>query len=117
MGYESKLIVVEKYGFDYNSFGNAIATINLAGMPNTFFPIDKTFENELDKSIFVEGKEVIEDCYGEKLRYTSVEKLLEILHKCEGEEHYCRTEMAINLLRSFVKNPDWDNIVVVHYGY
>lgn len=116
MGYESKLVVVQRFDFDYTSFGNTIVTINLSGMPSTFFPIDKTFENELDKPIFIEGKEVLEDCYGEKLRYTSVEKLLQTLHECEVKEHYRRTELAINVLKSFVSK-DWDNIVVVHYGY
>lgn len=124
MGYESKLVVVQKWSFDKgysNSFGETIAEIKLAGMPGSFFPINKTFENELEegKKIFMNDGEVSEvdtDCYGERLRYTTPEKLLKVLHKCEGEEHYRRTEMAINLLKSFTTK-DWDNIFVFHYGY
>ena len=118
MGYESKIIVVQKWNLDdVDSFGKSIAELNLCGMPNTFFPIKETFENELDKPIYLDGSgEVTEDKYGEKLRYTSVERLLKVLYKCESEEHYRRTEMAINLLKSFTTN-DWDNIVVAHYGY
>lgn len=86
-------------------------------MGNEFFPISKTFENEIDKPIYMNSEEVIKDCYGEKLRYTSVEHLLKVLYECEAKEHYRRTEMAINLLKSFTTK-DWgDNIVVVHYGY
>ena len=104
-----------------SSFGETIAELKLAGMPNSFFPINETFENELEegKKIFMYDGEVGEldtDKYGKKLRYTTPEKLLQILYKCEAEEHYRRTEMAINLLKSFTTK-DWDNIFVFHYGY
>ena len=121
MGYESKLIIVRKYSsLDTNSFGETIAEINLSGMPNEFFPINQTFENEIEEPVFVglgiNGMEISEDCYGKKLRYTSVEKLLKVLYTCEAKEHYRRTEMAINFLKSFLSK-DWDDVVVVHYGY
>ena len=122
MGYESKLVVVKKWSHESESFGETIAELNLSGMPNSFFPINETFENELEegKKIFMYDGEVGEldtDKYGKRIRYTTPEKLIQVLHKCEGEEHYRRTEMAINLLRSFVRNPDWEDIVVFHYGY
>ena len=123
MGYESKLVVVKKWSHEStSSFGETIAELNLSRMPNSFFPINETFENELEegKKIFMndgEVGEVDEDKYGDRIRYTTPEKLLKVLYKCEGEEHYRRTEKAINLLRSFVRNPDWDDVVVFHYGY
>lgn len=118
MGYESKLIIVQKWSFECkDSFGETVAELNLSGMPNTFFPIDKTFENEVEAPVYMgDYGEITEDKYGKKLRYTTVEKLLKILYACEAEEHYRRTEMAINLLKSFTTK-DWDNIVVIHYGY
>lgn len=117
MGYESKLVVVEKYDVDGACyFGKIIAELNLCGMPNEFFPIEETFENEISKPIFLDGKETIKDCYGEKLRYAGVDKVLRVLYKCESREHYRRTEMAINLLKSFTTS-DWTDIAVVHYGY
>ena len=118
MGYESKLIVVEKWRFeDSDSLGETIAELNLSKMGNEFFPIDKTFENEMNgKYIYLDGEEVTEDKYGDKLRYTSVEKLLKVLYRCESKEHYRRTELAINTLKTF-QSKDWENVVVVHYGY
>ena len=119
MGYESKLVVVKKWGHDSgDSFGETIAELNLCGMPDSFFPISETFENEIEsnKYIYMNDDEVSDDKYGELLHYTTVEKLLKVLYKCEAEEHYRRTEMAINLLKSFTTS-DWDNIVVFHYGY
>lgn len=122
MGYESKLIIVEKWQSDMSSLGETIAELDLAGMPNTFFPINKTFEYEVEKPVYVGrgfngSEEVIEDCYGKKLRYTTVGKLLKVLYACEAEEHYRRTEMAINILKTFENtNNYWDNVVVVHYG-
>ncbi len=95
MGYESKLIVVEKWSGDYDTLGQTIAELNLSGMPNTFFPIEQTFEYEVKKPVYFNGNTVIEDCYGKTLRYTTVGKLLKVLYKCESEEHYRRTEMAI----------------------
>ena len=118
MGYESKLVVVQKWAFqDSESFGETIAELNLSCMGKNFFPISETFENEMNgKYIYLDGEQVTEDKYGDKLRYTSVEKLLKILYKCEAEEHYRRAELAINTLKSFTSQ-DWDNVVVVHYGY
>ena len=82
MGYESKLVVVMKWRFeDSDTFGETVAELNLAGMPNTFFPIKETFENECDKAIYMgDYGEVTEDKYGEKLRYTTPEKLLKVLY-------------------------------------
>lgn len=122
MGYESKLVVVRKWNFDSgDSFGETIAELNLCGMPNSFFPIKETFENELEegKKIFMASEEekVDEDKYGERLRYTTPEKLLDVLHKCESEEPYRRTRMAIDLLKSFEEDDDWYDIFVFHYGY
>ena len=118
MGYESKLIVVEKWSVEgTSSFGDTIAVIKLSGMPNSFFPIEETFENEIEAPVFMGDSEMeTEDKYGKKLRYTSVEKLLKVLYKCEAEEHYRRTELAINTLKTFTSK-DWNDIVVVHYGY
>ena len=119
MGYESKLVVVKKWNFtDAESFGETIAELNLCKMPNSFFPIEETFENELepDKYIYLNGEIVTDDKYGQTLRFTTVRKLLNVLYKCEAEEHYRRTEMAINLLKSFTTD-DWEDIVVFHYGY
>ena len=120
MGYESKLVIVRKWNFDAgDSFGETIAELNLCEMPNSFFPINETFENELEegKKIFMASKEVDTDCYGYRVRYTTPEKLLEVLHKCEAEEHYRRTGMAINLLKSFEEDDNWYDIFVFHYGY
>jgi hypothetical protein len=122
MGYESKLVVVKKWNFkDAESFGETIAELNLCGMPNSFFPIAETFENELEPNKYIymndgENSEVSEDKYGDRIRFTTVRKLLGVLYKCEAEEHYRRTEMAINLLKSFTTD-DWEDIVVFHYGY
>ena len=118
MGYESKLIVVEKWSAPNTfSMGDTIAEIKLSKMSNSFFPIEETFENEIESPVFMgDSESVTEDRYGKKLRYTSVEKLLKVLYKCESEEHYRRTELAINTLKSFTSK-DWDDIVVVHYGY
>ena len=117
MGYESKLIIVEKWSFKgASSLGETIAELNLSKMGKDFFPIDETFEMEVDKPIYLNGEEITEDKYGEKLRCTSVEKLLKVLYRCESECHYRRTELAINTLKTF-QSKGWEDVVVVHYGY
>lgn len=118
MGYESKLIVVNKYSFENaRAIGETVAELNLAEMGSSFFPIKKTFENEIEKPVYIgDWGEVTEDKYGDRLRYTTAEKLLKVLYKCEVEEHYRRTELAINTLKTFLSK-DWENIIIVHYGY
>lgn len=120
MGYESKLVVVRKWNFDSgDSFGETVAELNLCGMPNSFFPINETFENELEegKKIFMASEEVDTDKYGDRIRYTTPKKLLDVLRKCEDEEPYRRTRMAIDLLKLFEEDDSWDNIFIFHYGY
>ena len=118
MGYETKLIVVNKWESSTDSFGETIAILNLCGMPNAFFAEDVFTKDIGDKYLYLDGKEVVEDKYGKKLTYASVEDVLKVLYKCEAEEHYRRTEIAINTLKTFTTT-DWagDKIVVVNYGY
>lgn len=119
MGYESKLVVARPYhdsnekvtGYD------VIAVINLGTMQSNFFPIEETFPNELETEIFLDGSYKIEDCYGEYLRYGDVRTVLRTLHACEAQSHYRRSDMAINLLKSFTTREWDDDIMVIHYGY
>lgn len=119
MGYESKLVVARPFeGPDGKVTGyDTIAVINLGAMQNAFFAIEETFPNELETEIFLEGSYKIEDCYGEHLRYGNVRSVLRTLHACEAQCHYRRSDMAINLLKSFTTSEWDDDIMVIHYGY
>lgn len=118
MGYESKLIVVNRFR-DSDIFGEVIAEINLSCMGNEFF-VDDVFTKELGKMcVILHGEAVTRDCYGKPLKYAEVDDVLRVLYKCEAEEHYRRTQIAIRCLECFRNSTDWadDKIAVVHYGY
>lgn len=119
MGYESKLIVARPFhGSDEKVTGyEVIAIMDLGSMQNAFFPIKETFPNELETELHLDGSYKIEDCYGEHLRYGSVRSILKTLHACETQCHYRRSDMAINLLKSFTTSEWDDDIIIIHYGY
>lgn len=124
MGYETKLIVAiqykkeEKPNLSKPYYYEVVAQLNLAGMPNEFF-VKGIFTKEVEVPVYTGDVEITEDKYGKKLCYCDdIKKVLRVLHACEGKEHYRRTELAINTLKSF-DSSDWayDNIVVINYGY
>lgn len=123
MGYETKLIVAIQYKRDEGKpvlptpiSYETVAELNLSGMPNEFF-VEKIFDKPVEMPLFIRGEETTTDCYGKTICYCDdVKKVLSALYRCEGQEHYRRTELAINTLKSFT-SPDWENIVVFNYGY
>ena len=119
MGYESKLIVVNKFNNSSDVFGDVIAEINLSVMSADFFSDDVFSKSIGEQFLVLRGEAVSKDSYGKPLAYGSVEDVLRNLYKCESFEHYRRTRLAINVLETFNRSTDWssDGIDVFHYGY
>ena len=91
MGYESKLIVVNKYNNSSDVFGDVIAEINLSVMSSDFFADDSVFKNTIGEQFLVlRGEEVSKDCYGKPMTYGSVDDVLRVLYKCR-----CTQQMNI----------------------
>ncbi len=125
MGYESRIYIINRveHKRPYCEpwvFAEKIAMVNMCVMDydfRTLFdkPIDYTIH--IEYPIFVNDRfenETDIDCYGEHLKYTTIDKVVKWLesHKVE----YRRISPLLGLLKGFNEN-EWDELQVVHFGY
>lgn len=123
MGYESRLYVVNKHDLSYivngvsRKDGETIAVFNLCKVPAVS---DRMLKYPAtDCYIFADDgdTEITEDKYGKPLREIPVQDAIQILEDAQHiEDYYRRYEPCIQLLRGFALS-DWQNLVVLHYGY
>lgn len=114
MGYESRMVVVNKYE---NNYGSVIADLRLSVMPHEFVQL---FKQEIDFDVYIEHDDVATktDCYGKVLKCEKLEVVYDWLVAHEQTE-YRRQMLARMTLKSFIEGGDWSdsNLLVVHYGY
>jgi hypothetical protein len=120
MGYESRLYVVNKTttkNFEGTHFyAEKIATFDLSkiGEYEIFHKYPAT-----DCYIYADdgNTEILKDCYGEELIEIPIPDAIKILEDLIAKyPNYRRWRPCLSLLKGF--NPDqWDNLVVLHYGY
>ena len=119
MGYESRLYIVEKSStsvFDNEKrWGEVIAMINMCKMGKDFVTAICNYP-PTDCYIYNGDEKITEDCYGDPLLEIPVTDMISILEKLAEKEDYRRLKPAIGLLKGFVLR-EWDNLVVLHYGY
>lgn len=115
MGYESRILVVDKMD---NDFGSIIADLKLSRMPREFVEL---FNQKADFDVYItsEDKPTKTDCYGKELKCA---KLVDVYDWLEANEQteYRRQTLARYTLQSFIQNSElWNdcNLYVVHYGY
>lgn len=115
MGYESRLYVVDKHRAA--NYAQKIAVINMGvmGYNNGW---KELFCNLLACDLYAEdGNTLItEDNYGEKLKSTDIQSVIEWLETKGREMDYRRIEPLIGFLKGFDPN-EWEDLQVVHYGY
>ena len=129
MGYGSRLYVVDKHSgntalvtedgkewkwtsflarFDLSCVGNECSELWSGGKET-----DCTFSGIKPNG---ECGDVFEDCYGMPLKEHTVKDTIRILMKGEAKEHYRRYSAPIAYLMA-IDESEWDDIVVLHYGY
>lgn len=127
MGYESRLHVVNKTDMmitvykngntetrSERKWGELLATFNLCKLSGECYPL---WSGEATDCTFFDGNEyVLEDCYGDPLTENTVEFTIAMLKAAERTEHYRRLQPVIDYLRGLDLS-EWDNVVVLHYGY
>ena len=121
MGYESKLYVVDKkgrceyYDSKEKEYAEVIAMFDIC----KFNGFDGIFKKETDCYIYADdgNTEILYDMYEKPLKEESVENVIEYLEKYKKEgEYYRRVDPLLALLKGFnVSN--WNNLVVLHFGY
>lgn len=124
MGYESKLFIVDKHRkvgslvHDvWMIYGEKICEFNLSKIPG--LSIIKNYP-DTDCYIYADdgNHEVTEDLYGKNLKEIPLKDMISILEKLAEEDQwkYRRFKPCINLLKGFDPT-QWENLVVLHYGY
>ena len=114
MGYESKIIVVERTEvWNGTVVGETIAEFNLCVVNCNFADI---FTEPIDLNLYMDGNPTMSDCYGRHCCMADVDDVVKALEKMSEEIDYRRFAPVIGLLKGFEQNK-WDTLKVVHYGY
>ena len=119
MGYESRLYVVEKtdlsgYEHSDHKYAQVVAMFDLskAGLHNSMFRSTDCYIYASDGNT-----EIVADCYGDPLKELSIPEVIKLLEERQSEcPDYRRWRPCISLLKSFDVS-QWQNLVVLHYGY
>lgn len=125
MGYESKLYIVNKLPEHMVIKDNGMQYCELIAMVDickyykwsekaTNYPRTNCYFYAEDGN-----KQIVEDGYGYPLKEISLDDAIEILDEafCSGD-NYRRLRPALTLLQSLKDNENqWNEIVVLHYGY
>lgn len=121
MGYESRLFIVNRKKYDSDGkikfvYAEKLAMINMCKMEYSFREL---FVTPIDFDLYgdVSGEEDLSvDCYGDKCKYTDFMTVIEWLNRETEVSNYRRLKPLLAYLEAF--NPDeWDELIVVHYGY
>ncbi len=118
MSYESKFFVVEKSTMpDYENenyvYGQVVTGFNAGCIPC----IDEIKKYPLTNAyIYYNDEKVYEDKYGDKLIEIPIPDLIKIIRKASKNDNYRRYSPLLGLLKGF-NLEQWNDIVVLHYGY
>lgn len=117
MGYESRLYIVEKSGIRCNGrlYAEVITSFNMSSVSNYLIGSIKEYP-ETDCYIFTEDGETHTDKYGDVMNEIPLKDMIDLLEEDIRLERYRRQFPALGLLKGFWKG-EWDNLVVLHYGY
>lgn len=128
MGYESRLYVVEKSnhkttvtekieGVEQEReyvWAELLTTFDLCVLGGECY---KLWDRNCTDCSFYNGYEYVTvDKYDKHLTETPLKEAIEILEQAERKQHYRRLLPVIAYLR-FIDESEWDNVVVLHYGY
>lgn len=119
MGYESRLYVVEKgvtKGLNGYRYCEVIAVFNLCKVYEVSNKMGQY--PETDGFVYASdgNTEITEDCYGAPLKEIPIKDAIQILKAAAENDDYRRYKPCLGLLKSFDES-QWQDIVVLHYGY
>lgn len=125
MGYESRIYVVDKHktiirqeinGKQY-TWGEVIAIFDLC---KAYDVSDRMRQYPAtDAYIYADdgNTEIVADCYGSPLREIPLKDAIQIIEDAAASEPNCRRYTpCLRLLQGFDES-EWDNLVVLHFGY
>lgn len=120
MGYESKLYVVEKskhLNDDGMVWGEVVAMFDLCKC----YPVSDKMRKYPNTNAYIYADDgdtkILEDKYGEKLKEIPIKDTIKIIKKAiKDDSSYRRFKPCLKLLENFNLD-EWDELVVLHYGY
>lgn len=121
MSYESRIFVMNRRvikatepKFNDYIYAENITTFNMCSMENSF---KNLFKKPIDFSITGENDEDLTvDKYGEKVTAAEITPVIEWLKEEVRTENYRRLKPFLAYLEAL--NPaEWDELLLVHYGY
>lgn len=116
MGYETKLIVVNRYVFGDYIWAEIIATFDLCKLPWSFNHHD-VFKEPIDFDLYLdEGTVIREDSYGDLCCMANIDDVIDAINKLAEKENYRRYKPCLELLRGFDQS-QWGDLRVVHWGH
>lgn len=123
MGYESRFYIVNKlpFGKKINGkqmfYAEKIAAFDMS-VVRSISDVIRDYP-KTDCYIYADdgNTEIVKDDYDEELTEISVKDLIEITENAiKRDDYYRRYAPFLNTLKGF-NTKDWDNLVVLHYGY
>ena len=123
MGYESRLIIVQKSDLgregDGKRWAEVIAELNMCCMGDGPYEKLKNESPVTDCYIYMSdgNTRIDKDAYGKELKEMELEEVLAALQE-EGFE-YRRIQPAYDFIKAILNSGQWDlnRVVVLHYGY
>lgn len=123
MGYESKIYIVEKghkFEGETHCYCSVVAMFDLC----KFYEVSDFMRHcpVTDCYFYADdgNTQVFEDCYGEALTETTIDKMVEVLEKAKTtkDKDYRRISPLLFTLYALQKERDkWRELAVLHYGY
>ena len=125
MGYESKIIIVERAQYTPNIISAlVVAQYDLCNMGYKNREFYDVFKTEIDYDLYLPNGDEIQplrmDCYGKHMKSADIGELIAALKVCDAREHYRRIPPLIAMLESFDLgewNSDYQRLEAVHYAY
>lgn len=128
MGYESKVIVVDRQQYKDWVYGDEILRFDLSKMGyeevmgRTFKGV---FRNEIDFDLYYTGvrdedgvASRREDMYGEVCKWATLDEVIFWLENSETGKEYRRAKTLLGVLRGLkAEEGEWEQVCVVHFGY
>lgn len=120
MGYESRVLVVDRNEYDINGthyvHAEKIADIKMSKMYDGFTDL---FDKKVDYELYIDNanEATQTDKYGDVMTYTDCRTVIDYLENLIANgETYRRLTVLLGLLKGFNES-QWNDIQVVHYGY
>lgn len=115
MGYETKLIIVDRHPHEGWTYGDVIAEFNLCKLPWSFNHND-IFVEPIDFDLPDGHILTREDRYGEHCGMARINDVINAIEKLAKDDDYRRYKPCLALLRGFDRT-QWHDLRVVHWGY